>query len=92
MNLLRTLSIVLSIAGFFLGVVSAGYWYRASKVPVSPAWEPEIRGDINKNIMAWVTGNMIAFKKSGELNSRAALWTAATVLVSALAGILSTLA
>jgi hypothetical protein len=89
---MKTLSVVLSIVGLLFGLISAYYWHAASTVTVSPAWELEIRGDINKNIMGWVTGNMIALKISGDLNKRAALWTAATVLVSTIAGALSTLA
>ena len=82
---MKYLGNALSFLGFVLGFVSAYYWFQASKVAVSPAWELEIRGDVDKNIMGWVTGNMIAFKKSGELNKRAALWTAAAVAVSTLA-------
>jgi fructose-specific phosphotransferase system IIC component len=92
MNILKILSIVLSVVGLLFGLVSAYWWHAAGKVTVSPAWELEIRGDINKNIMGWVTGNMIAVKRSGDLNKCAALWTAATILVSTLASVLSTLA
>lgn len=87
---MKILNVALSIAGFLSGVVSAYYWYVASTVTASPAWELEIRGDINKNIMGWVAGNMIALKRSGDLNKRAALWTAATILISAIASLLST--
>ena len=92
MSTLKILSVVLSVIGLLFGLVSAYCWHAASRVTVSPAWELEIRGDINKNIMGWVTGNMIAFKRSGDLNKRAALWTAATILVSTVASVLSTLA
>lgn len=78
--------------GFVSGLIAARYWHAASRIAVSPAWELEIRGDVFKNIMGWVTGNMIAFKKSGELNRRAALWTAAAVVFSMVGGVLSTLA
>jgi len=34
--------------------------------------------------MGWVTGNMIAFTKSGHLNKSAAYWTALTVALGAI--------
>ena len=92
MNTLKTLSVILSVVGFLIGLVSAYYWHAASKVTVSSAWELEVRGDVSRNIMGWVTGNMVAFKKSSDLNRQAALWTAATVIVSTVAGVLSTCA
>lgn len=92
MNTLKILSVALSVFGVVCGLVSAYYWHAASKVIVYPAWELEIRGDTDKNIMGWVTGNMIAFKRSGDLNKQAALWTAATIVLSTVAGVLSTLA
>ena len=92
MNTLKTVSVILSVIALLFGLVSAYYWHAASKAPIVPAWELEIRDDINKNIMGWVTGNMIAFKRSGDLNKRAAMWTAATILVSTVASVLSTLA
>ena len=90
MNSIKILSVAFSVVGLLFGLVSAYCWHAARKVPVSPAWELEIRGDINKNIMGWVAGNMIALKRSGDLNKRAALWTAATILISAIASLLST--
>ena len=89
---MKILSVVLSIMGFVSGMIAAHYWHAASRVAVSPAWELDIRGDVCKNIMGWVAGNMIAFKKSGELNRRAALWTAVAVVLSMVGGVLLTLA
>jgi hypothetical protein len=92
MSTLKVVSVAFSVVGCFLGLFSTYLWLVASKVSVSPAWELDIRGDINKNIMGWATGVMIAFKTSGKLNSHAARWTAATVAVTTIASVLSTLA
>lgn len=91
MNILKDFSIVLSILGLIFGLIAAYYWLKASKVIIEPAWELKIEGDVNKNIMGWVTGNMIAFKKSGDLNARAARLTAVAVVVSLAGSLLSTL-
>ncbi len=37
------------------GLVSAYYWYLASRVKISPAWALDIRGDREKNVMGWVS-------------------------------------
>jgi hypothetical protein len=71
------------------GFVSAYYWYRSSRIRPSPAWKPEIDGDKDKNVMAWVTGNMIALNKSGSLNQTAALWAALAILSGAVASLIS---
>lgn len=89
---LKTLSVILSVFGLLFGLISVYYWHAASKVIISPAWEIKIHNDINNNIMGWVTGNMIAFKKSSDLNKRAAFWTALTTLTSTVASVFSTLA
>jgi hypothetical protein len=73
------------------GLASAYYWYLASRVEISPAWDMDIRGDGEKNVMGWVTGNMIAFTKSGKLNKRAACWTALAVASGAIANFIAVL-
>lgn len=92
MSNLKMFSVVLSVLGLVVGIVAAYYWLMASRVSVEPAWELEIRGDVNKNIMGWVAGNMIAFKKAGDLNARAACLTAIAVVVSQVGSLISTLA
>jgi len=84
---MKCISLTLAIASFGSGAVSAYYWYLASKVAISPAWEPQIQGDSIKNVMAWVTGSMIAFRKSAVLNQRAAIWTAITVASTTIANL-----
>jgi hypothetical protein len=75
---LRYAAIVLALISLACGLVAA-----RSKVKIDPAWELEIRGDVGRNIMGWVTGVMLAFTKASSLNQLAALWTAASVVLSA---------
>lgn len=91
MNILKSISVALSVLGLILGIISACYWLKASKIAIKPAWELEIRGDVNKNIMGHVAGTMYAFRKAGELNARAARLTAIAVVVSQVGSLLSTL-
>ena len=98
----RNLSLVLAIIGFVVGLVASYYWLKASEIQVLPAWELEFPRDamamtpslsaddvVNKNIMGWTTGVMIAFKKSSDLNRIAAIWTAAAVALTSGASFLS---
>lgn len=80
---------VLATISLATGLISAYYWHQASKVKVSPAWEPEIRGDRERNVMAWVTGNMVAFTESGNLNKLAAWYAAIAVASGAISNFIS---
>jgi hypothetical protein len=91
MNILKCISVALSVFGLIFGLIAAYYWLKASQVSIEPAWKLEIRGNVNTNIMGWVTGNMIAFKKAGDLNARAAWLTAVAIVVSSMGSLLSTL-
>jgi hypothetical protein len=81
-----------SIAGALAGFIAAFYWYRASKVPVKPAWDydPKLRP---KNMVedAWGLANALerAFMISANRNTTAALWTAISVGLGALAVVLA---
>jgi hypothetical protein len=84
-------ALVLALLGTITGVIAAWYWYRASRVKLAPAWETDIHGDVSGNMMSWVTGTMQAFKRSSDLNARAARWTAASVLLNALSAVIQLL-
>jgi hypothetical protein len=97
---LKIVTFILSAAGFLCGLRAAYLWWKASEYSVSPAWKLELPRDVpsksendvvHNNIMGWVTGVMSAFKKSGDLNRRAAIWTAITAGVTAFASLLSVL-
>ncbi len=85
------IALVLASISVGAGLLSAYYWYDASKVGIAPAWTTE-SGELDKNIMAWVAGSMIAFTMSGKLNKRAAGWTALAVASGAIANFIPFLA
>ena len=80
---MQCLGVVLAFISLISGVVSAYYWYRSSRIKISPAWEPDIDGDPGKNVMAWVPGNMIALTQSGRSNRSAALWATLAAVAAA---------
>jgi uncharacterized membrane protein YfcA len=80
---LKFVAIILALISLASGLVAARYWYDSGKVKIDPAWKLEVGGAVDRNIMGWVTGVMIAFNAVSQLNKKAALWTAASVLLSA---------
>lgn len=89
---MKLISIVFAIVGSITGLIAAHYWYRASKVEISPAWELVPSREMEtKNIMGWVTGNMIAFTRSGKLNKYAARWSAVAVMASGFSALFGSL-
>lgn len=79
---------MLGLCALVSGVYAAWLWWRASKVVVVPAWALDIEVDPDRNIMGWVVGQMTAFKRAGDLNAKAALWTAIAVLSGSLGSLL----
>lgn len=88
---MKIVGLILAFISFGSGLLATYYWYRASKVGISPGWTVE-SGELDRNIMGWVTGCMIAFTESGNLNKRAAGWTALAVASGAIASFIPFLA
>lgn len=86
---MKCLSVALSLAAAFSGVVGAWYWLKASKVPTTPevldqAWHPSlIPVVLEENGWAWPFLQAVA--KSAKLNGIAARWTAVSGLLWAAA-------
>lgn len=88
---MRLFGLIVALVSFGAGLISAYYWFIAGRIGISPAWNLDIPGETEKNIMGWVTGNMIAFTKSGQLNKRAACWTAVAVALGAISNFIAAL-
>jgi hypothetical protein len=89
---MKGITFILALISFVSGLFAAYHWYLAIRVGISSAWEMDILGDRDKNVMSRVTGNMIAFTKSGKLNTRAAWLTAISVACGTIANFLALLA
>lgn len=84
---MKVIAVVCAVVSFGTGLAAAFYWYRASKIGVSPGWNVE-PGEAERNIMGWVSGCMIAITASGKLNTIAALLTAVSVGFGAISNLL----
>jgi hypothetical protein len=86
--------IVTAVAALIAGLIAAWYWYRSSKVQIEPMWpqgpmglvEP---GEVEASQGGWIGGTLLAFSASADLNSKAALWTAGSVVLAAISSVLS---
>jgi len=76
------------------GLVAAWYWYQASQVrirlPDTPKSE-DLDYEILKAIAIWIAKTRIEMATGNRLNKTAALWTAASVLLSAIGAALDRL-
>lgn len=85
------LSIGLANLGLILGIVAAYYWWKASQVTAIPAWGTSAPADPHLELAGWVAALNDAAALSGALNSKAALYSGAAVVVSTGAGWLGAL-
>src|SRR5207244_3423675 len=103
MRYFRIASISLAIAALIVGLRAAYCWLRASNIMIDPGWSDGTPENAFKPIepadlegggstTGWVTATMEAVALSSQLNKRAALWTAAAVLLSGVAGVVGPLA
>jgi len=78
-------AVMLGMASLICGLISAWYWYKASKIRFEPELKFSEPGNQLDSIWALVRAIMIAV-------TRAALWTAAAVVLGSASGLLSALA
>lgn len=93
---MKAIGVGLAIFACITGVIAAIYWYRSSRVPIDPIWpegafglvEP---GEHEASQDGWIAGMMRSNALAAELNAKAALWTAGSVLLAAAASVVSAL-
>ncbi len=88
MNLTKVITVCFAVAGGVAGIIAAHYWQESSKISIIPAWGNSEPLETQDQGMGWIVGTLDAFTKSATLNKRAARWTAASVLLSAVSGVL----
>ncbi|SEE86403.1 hypothetical protein SAMN05444161_7515 [Rhizobiales bacterium GAS191] len=85
---MKTLDSALEVLAAISGFIAAWYWYQASRVNPSP-WSEDNPAPATMNpivgSMMWTGATADAIKKSGELNSKASIWTALAVGLGAIA-------
>ncbi|HEX7362296.1 MAG TPA: hypothetical protein VF283_17530 [Bryobacteraceae bacterium] len=84
------ITIALTVCAFIAGLYAARLWLMASKIGPEPGWAVEPADEMLSQ-MGWVSALIEASVKSGELNRRAAKWTAVAVLLGTISSVLSNL-
>jgi hypothetical protein len=97
---MKTFSMVVAIAAFLTGVAAAWYWYHSAKVDPKTGWKPPV-GDATQDpnallanlnaLFVWTFAIKDALRESSRLNRSAAIWTAISVLLSAVAAVMGNL-
>ena len=78
----------LAVVGGISGVIAAHYWHKSSKISVTPMWGDFEPLETEDKAMGWTLGTADAFTEWATLNKKAARWTAISVLLSAVSGVL----
>jgi hypothetical protein len=86
MMMMKWACVGLALVAACTGLVAAVYWYRSSRVPITPTWTTE-PGETGEAQMGWTVGTMKAFCLSSRLNAKAAIWTAVSVGLAAVSSI-----
>ena len=89
---MKITSIMLAAVAAIAGLIAAGFWLRASKVPIKPMWGGVEPGDERLSQMGWTMGMMQGFSISGDLNAKAARWTAVSVGLAGISRVIGSLA
>jgi hypothetical protein len=87
MNAMKIAATCFAVVGGVTGIVAALYWRQSSKIPVTPAWNCE-PPETEDKAMGWTVGTLDAFTKSATLNKKAAGWTALSVFLWTVSGVL----
>jgi hypothetical protein len=90
---MRYAAITFGLASLGCGLVAAWYWYKASRIKFEPAFA-ELSEDVSETDFHWtlLRAIMFAVRKASALNRSAALWTAASVVLGGVGGLLNALA
>jgi hypothetical protein len=82
----KSTNVILAITALLRGLMAAWRWYAASKIQPYPKWRIE---PVEPTLvqMGWTSATLEAFEKAGQLNARAALWTAASLILSGLSAL-----
>ncbi len=90
-SLTKSIAIALAIGGLISGLLAAWFWERTTRVPVDP-----LNGDPNAIMpvlpvlaqQAWWAAQFRADQEMGRLNTLAARWTAAAVVLSGVSSLM----
>lgn len=79
-------AIILAVFGLAAALNAARLWWQASRTPI-----PELTQSISDVPELHLMNTQVAFNTSSQINARAAIWTGASAILSALASVLGVL-
>lgn len=82
---MQTLSYFLAGGNLICGLIAAWYWFRSSQIRTRPScldqsWDKSL-DDVFLAEGNWMSEFLAAIASAAELNSKAAVWTAASVVL-----------
>lgn len=84
----------LALTACFCALAASYFWYRSASVPLMPSWAAGDRPDpMNEPVIktlsqdGWIAGTAQAIYDSAYWNRRAAIWSAAAVLLTAFSSV-----
>jgi hypothetical protein len=89
---MKSISIIFAIIAFITGIRASWLWYKSSKVKFEPMGlqfgqlQPL---NINESQLHWIIAILQTLEKSGDLNRKATIWSAASIAASALGTFIS---
>ncbi|MEH2480558.1 hypothetical protein V1282_003915 [Nitrobacteraceae bacterium AZCC 2146] len=86
MTPVKLVAIALACLGLIAAIVAAVYWWGASRVDIA-----RTAASISDVPEQYILSTQVAFNQSSRLNSRAAIWTGAAAVLSAIASVLGVL-
>lgn len=104
---MKCVSIALALTALVTGLIAAWYWHRSTKIVPDPGWHmpgqpggftrkgyPRVPQPADSDAVdrAWNVATMEAITDASDLSKVAALWTAASAVLSAASCVIGTLA
>jgi hypothetical protein len=80
-------SLALAVVALFAGLIAAAFWYKASVVKIVPKADRRFGGGMATAPAPWVAGALDALATASRLNKVSSLWTAVSVILSALSSV-----
>jgi hypothetical protein len=82
----KYVSVAFALFGFATAAIAASYWFRASALPHPTGDTVLYAKEPDRSILLKIAQDIS--RRSGELNSRAAIWTGVSALLSAISSVI----
>jgi hypothetical protein len=86
MTLIKFASVALAVLGFGTAGIAAWHWFKASVLPYPKGDDIMYAKETDRRILLGIAQDIT--RRSGTLNSRAAIWTGVSALLSAISSVI----